>query len=99
MSRRLSRLVARWVGSRVGSGEDTYAVRSGAASRAGAGPPAPLDQRSRASLRRPPMRGLCATGHSPASFLVRCPRMALQASSASVSVSKGEPPTLMAQLL
>jgi hypothetical protein len=39
MSRRLSRLVARWVGSRVGSGEDTYAVRSGAACHAGAGPP------------------------------------------------------------
>ncbi|SHL69097.1 hypothetical protein SAMN05444159_6561 [Bradyrhizobium lablabi] len=36
--------------------------------------------------------------HSPSSFLLRCPSMALQASSASASVLKGEPPILMALL-
>ena len=36
-------------------------------------------------------------GHSP-SFLVRYPSMALQASSASASVLKGEPATLMAPI-
>ena len=46
-----------------------------------------------------PNSGLCGMGHSPSSFRVRCPSMALEASSASVSVSKGEPPTLMARLL
>jgi len=61
--------------------------------------PAGLSRRvfysSRFSFRLPQCVSL---GHSPSSFLVRYPSMALQASSASASVLKGEPATLMAPI-
>jgi hypothetical protein len=43
MSWRLSRLVAHYVGSRVGFRQDLHAVRSGAACHAGVGPPLIID--------------------------------------------------------
>ena len=48
--------------------------------------------RARAALARPKVEG----GRRSNAYLVRCPSMAWQASWASASVSKGEPPILMA---